>query len=33
MTGLHIASMKNNNEMIKLLISFHSNPMSKDLSG
>ncbi len=33
MTGLHIASLKNNFEMVKLLLSYNSNPMSKDMSG
>ncbi|CAD8055835.1 unnamed protein product [Paramecium sonneborni] len=33
MTGLHIATQKNNLEMIKLLITYNSNPLSKDLSG
>lgn len=33
MTGLHIASQKNNLEMIRLLLSYNSNPMSKDMSG
>ncbi|CAD8140404.1 unnamed protein product [Paramecium pentaurelia] len=33
MTGLHIATQKNNLNMIKLLITYNSNPLSKDLSG
>ncbi|CAD8057248.1 unnamed protein product [Paramecium sonneborni] len=33
MTGLHIATQKNNLEMIKLLITYNSNPLSKDLQG
>ena len=32
MTGLHIAAQKNNLDMIKLLITYNSNPLSRDLS-